>query len=382
VFKVPVLKGSELAVRHNSVTGAGGGSLSRGSSNTDLVSQAGTVAGAGAGSVVGESPPSEKSARPNDDSHYPLPSSHASGGGIASVWAATAEPFVVPESDRMHRRPSTESVSSNISGIAAIPPAGAAAGAEEGAAAAPSAKAKPAIFLPPPPQKSLQQRRSSLNMMLDVVGLKKGGSFSAGSTDGGSGGAAGAHSEQQHKKIGRKSVLNPSAAGYAGGAIQGRNLLSGTMLDFIPDENISISDASSLKATAQEDPTVLLGWQVCTFVVCIVCVACIVVGTISRLLFVVCFRTCFFNYVSLLPLFVVCVYLRKVWLTEENEENFNLIYVVTDVRKNFLGRTEYRLSRFQMDDQWLKLKRSEGHSGVEFRPMRKVLHGLSADEEG
>jgi len=55
--------------------------------------------------------------------------------------------------------------------------------------------------------------------------------------------------------------------------------------------------------------------------------------------------------------------------------------VVTDVRKNFLSKTEFRLSKFKEDDQWVKLKRQEGKSGAEFRPMRKVLFGLCTDDE-
>jgi hypothetical protein len=57
------------------------------------------------------------------------------------------------------------------------------------------------------------------------------------------------------------------------------------------------------------------------------------------------------------------------------------IFVVTDVRKNYLSKTEFRLSRFYHDDTWVKLKRSETKNGLEFRPLRKVLFGLANDDE-
>ena len=55
---------------------------------------------------------------------------------------------------------------------------------------------------------------------------------------------------------------NPAAAGYNGGAIAGRNLLSGDMLEYLQNENVSSEEAQELKNTAAEDPSVLLGWQV------------------------------------------------------------------------------------------------------------------------
>jgi hypothetical protein len=57
------------------------------------------------------------------------------------------------------------------------------------------------------------------------------------------------------------------------------------------------------------------------------------------------------------------------------------IFVVTDVRKNYVSKTEFRLSRFYQDDIWVKLKRSETKSGLEFRPLRKVLFGLTNDDD-
>lgn len=65
-------------------------------------------------------------------------------------------------------------------------------------------------------------------------------------------------------------------------------------------------------------------------------------------------------------------------MTEHGE---NTMYVVTDVRKNFMSKVEYRISMYKVDDQWVRLKRKEGKSGMEFRPMRKVLFGLQEDDE-
>lgn len=74
------------------------------------------------------------------------------------------------------------------------------------------------------------------------------------------------HDHSHGRKITRKSVLpNPAAAGYNGGAIAGRNLLSGDMLEYVQNENVSNDEAQELKNTAAEDPTALLGWQVCIY---------------------------------------------------------------------------------------------------------------------
>ncbi len=55
--------------------------------------------------------------------------------------------------------------------------------------------------------------------------------------------------------------------------------------------------------------------------------------------------------------------------------------MVTDMRKNLLSKTEFKVSRYHQDDQWIKLLRKEGKSGYEYRPMRKVLFGLADDED-
>lgn len=66
------------------------------------------------------------------------------------------------------------------------------------------------------------------------------------------------------------------------------------------------------------------------------------------------------------------------------------------MRKNFLSKTEYRLSRFKHEDLWVRLdrkknitngivsnnsKNSASKAGIEFRPMRKVLFGLQQIDE-
>ena len=57
------------------------------------------------------------------------------------------------------------------------------------------------------------------------------------------------------------------------------------------------------------------------------------------------------------------------------------MYVVTDVRKNLLNKTEFRISKFFAEDAWVRLKRGDGRPGNEFRPMRKVLFGLGDDDD-
>lgn len=49
------------------------------------------------------------------------------------------------------------------------------------------------------------------------------------------------------------------------------------------------------------------------------------------------------------------------------------IFVVTDMTKNNMRKTEYRLSTLHQDDFWAKLKRSDSKPGLEFVPLRKVL---------
>lgn len=55
------------------------------------------------------------------------------------------------------------------------------------------------------------------------------------------------------------------------------------------------------------------------------------------------------------------------------------VYVITGVRKNYMSKTEFRVSKFAVEDAWVRLKRVEGKSGLVFRPLRKVLYGLADD---
>mmetsp|Transcript_23904 Transcript_23904/g.54059 ORF Transcript_23904/g.54059 Transcript_23904/m.54059 type:complete len:485 (+) Transcript_23904:166-1620(+) len=212
--------------------------------------------------------------------------------------------------------------------------------------------AKPDNFLPPTPpaawtsltseggagadpfevdERSRHHRRDSENdsVVSDITGTTlnsrvDGGSHRRGSAKsaGGSGRASGG------AKVQRKSIVNVSM-GYTGGSIAGRNLLSTVMLEYYEAENISGTEAAALKAEAVADPTVLLGWQI--------------------------------------------------WLTEAVDSK--TMYVVTDCRKNYLSKTEYRISRFKTEDSWVRLRRVEGRGGMEFRPMRKVLWGLQVEDE-
>jgi hypothetical protein len=52
--------------------------------------------------------------------------------------------------------------------------------------------------------------------------------------------------------------------------------------------------------------------------------------------------------------------------------------VITGARKNHLRKTEYRVSNLIVEDQWVKLKRNEQKTGIEFRPCRKVLSSVVA----
>lgn len=131
------------------------------------------------------------------------------------------------------------------------------------------------------------------------------------------------------RKMTRKSIFDTSQLAINAGNIAGRNLLSGNMCEYIKEESVDGTAAEQLKEASIVDPHVLLGWQIS--------------------------------------------------LIMENGDTE--IMVVTDVRKNYLSKTEFRVSRFFHDDQWVKLKRNEGKSGQEFRPLRKVLFGLTNDDE-
>ncbi len=48
------------------------------------------------------------------------------------------------------------------------------------------------------------------------------------------------------------------------------------------------------------------------------------------------------------------------------------IYVIVDLAKNNLRKTEYKITNFVTGDAWVKLKRGKNKSGIEFRLLRKV----------
>lgn len=65
------------------------------------------------------------------------------------------------------------------------------------------------------------------------------------------------------------------------------------------------------------------------------------------------------------------------------------MYVITAIRKDFMGRAEYRLSNFVCDDMWTRLKKNGGGvdgpsnsgtgaatGGTDFIPVRKVLNAV------
>mmetsp|Transcript_2451 Transcript_2451/g.3768 ORF Transcript_2451/g.3768 Transcript_2451/m.3768 type:complete len:109 (-) Transcript_2451:206-532(-) len=100
------------------------------------------------------------------------------------------------------------------------------------------------------------------------------------------------------------------------------------MLDYVKNETIDSKQAQIIKKESITNPNVLLGWQI-----------------------------------------------------KVDDGSDSALFVVTDVRKNFVQKTEFRLSRFNQDDTWALLKRADNKSGFEFRAMRKVLNGLTDEEE-
>lgn len=129
------------------------------------------------------------------------------------------------------------------------------------------------------------------------------------------------------KMVPRKSFFDGSQLGSEG-SIAGRNLLSSDMLTFVKEESLDNQSADTLRVSAVDNPALLLGWQI----------------------------------------------------TMVDNSKKPEIFVVTGVRKNYLSKTEFRVSRFFVEDVWVRLKRAEGKSGFDFRPMRKVLFGLVDDD--
>jgi len=132
------------------------------------------------------------------------------------------------------------------------------------------------------------------------------------------------------RRMTRKSIFDTSQFAMTAGNIAGRNLLTADMLEYIREECVDTIIAEDIRTASIQNPQILLGWQIAI----------------------------------------------------TNEANGEMeIFVITDVRKNLLSKTEYRLSRFYQDDLWMKLKRSETKLGVDFRPLRKVLYGLQDDDD-
>lgn len=67
-------------------------------------------------------------------------------------------------------------------------------------------------------------------------------------------GIAAVGSSRPIRKIQRKSVFDVSS---------GRKLINSSMLEYIKDECVDIEAADAIILRSAEDPTVLLGWQVC-----------------------------------------------------------------------------------------------------------------------
>lgn len=121
------------------------------------------------------------------------------------------------------------------------------------------------------------------------------------------------------RKVQRKSVFEVSV---------GRKLINAAMLEYIKEECIETEAADALLMRSVEDPFVLMGWQV-----------------------------------------------------DLKEGDHRGIYVITDIKKNMMSKTEFRLSAASTEDLWVKLKRAEGKSGLEFRPLRKVMFALGGGDD-
>lgn len=50
------------------------------------------------------------------------------------------------------------------------------------------------------------------------------------------------------------------------------------------------------------------------------------------------------------------------------------VFVIIDIAKNNLRKTEYKISNKVHGDTWVKLRRSEKKTGVDFRLLRQVLY--------
>ena len=105
---------------------------------------------------------------------------------------------------------------------------------------------------------------------------------------------------------------------------EGKSLLSQDMLAHKPQQTLTLIETNKLIAQSERFPAVLLGWQV---------------------------------RVPVAP-----------------DHPADTLFVVTGIRKNPMRKTEFRLSRLDAVDWWTTLRRGEHKKGVEFAPLRKVLH--------
>lgn len=175
--------------------------------------------------------------------------------GIASVWAAT-DHFDVPEGARRSPTPPIEPVTDSTHPAPVRRGSDNAMNDNDSVMSDITTNSNAAHTLH---SKAPAARRSSLNVLMGLTSLgntSRNGSF----TENNGATANGGHVP---RKIARKSVLvSPGSAGYNGGAIQGRNLLSGDMLEYVENENVDLEAAQALKNASVDDPAVLLGWQV------------------------------------------------------------------------------------------------------------------------
>jgi hypothetical protein len=136
----------------------------------------------------------------------------------------------------------------------------------------------------------------------------------------------------------------------------------GDMLVFVKEESLDAKGAETLIANSTDNPDVLLGWQVTKMFACLFSV-------FGGFLNAIC------------KIYAICC--KKIQVDDPKIEKG--IYVVTDLRKNYMQKTEFRISKFNVDDQWIRLARTDAatgksHGGLSFRPLRMVLYGL--EEEG
>eukprot|EP01031_Cornospumella_fuschlensis_P034739 gene34738-42065_t len=196
--------------------------------------------------------------------------------------------------------------------------------AEENSGEAGSVVSELTLDNPPPSPHPAVPRPASQRSMESRGSFTAAGAGDAWET----GSATSSSAAPSRKRVQRKSVFDTSGLGINEGTIAGRNLLSVDMLAYNKAESVDNQQAEQLRKAAVDNPSLLLGWQI--------------------------------------------------FLTDMQQKTE--IYVVTGVRKNYLSKTEFRVSRFGVDDAWVRLKRGD-KSGLDFRPLRKVLFSLANDDD-